>query len=420
MNKKFIRTAPKDLFLKDTLVENIFIGEYMAPAPSDFVKVYLFGLMSVEADYYIDNSIMAKQLSLDEEDVLKAWNYWEKIGVIRKINKNKDNKFDYTVEFIDQKALFYGNGISSDESFAKKSDVLDEDLVEIYKSVENITGRLLSGKEPLAILSLMEDYGATADIIVGAYQYCKKEKNKDSFSYVEKVVKNWTDKGLKTTKELEEYLSDVDKKYYQYKRIMKSLGFKRNVTEGERNIIDRWFDDMNFTIGTVLEACNKTSGISSPNINYVNKVLENWYKQANGKELKKNNESVNKNLFTPKDVAEYYQKIKRQNEEEASRKIREVYSKIPLIEKIDREIRELSMNMSRIMLSGGKYKSEDLKNKIRDLSEKKALALDENGYPLDYMDTSYRCSICQDTGTDEDGLRCKCYTKRLEELKDGK
>ena len=46
--------------------------------------------------------------------------------------------------------------------------------------------------------------------------------------------------------------------------------------------MDRWFDDMDYTIDKVLEACGKTSGISNPNINYVNKILENWHKEKNG------------------------------------------------------------------------------------------------------------------------------------------
>ena len=38
----FRREKIKDYFLLDTSVENLFINEYMAAAPGDFVKVYLF------------------------------------------------------------------------------------------------------------------------------------------------------------------------------------------------------------------------------------------------------------------------------------------------------------------------------------------------------------------------------------------
>ena len=41
----FRREKIKDNFLLDTSVENLFITEYMAVAPGDFVKVYLFAQM---------------------------------------------------------------------------------------------------------------------------------------------------------------------------------------------------------------------------------------------------------------------------------------------------------------------------------------------------------------------------------------
>ena len=50
----------------------------------------------------------------------------------------------------------------------------------------------------------------------------------------------------------------------------------QNWTEEEKRIMDHWFDDMNCSLETILEACGKTTGISNPNINYVNKVLESW------------------------------------------------------------------------------------------------------------------------------------------------
>lgn len=68
----FRREKIKDYFLLDTGVENIFINEYMAGAPGDFIKVYLFALMYAELGVDITNEDIAKQLSVEHEDVLKA------------------------------------------------------------------------------------------------------------------------------------------------------------------------------------------------------------------------------------------------------------------------------------------------------------------------------------------------------------
>ena len=81
----------KDYFQLDTSVENMFINEYMVSAPGDFVKVYLFALMYCNLGSEFTNEDIAKHLNLDYEDVLKAWTYWEKMGVIRKIKDDPDD-----------------------------------------------------------------------------------------------------------------------------------------------------------------------------------------------------------------------------------------------------------------------------------------------------------------------------------------
>ena len=79
----FIKEKTRDYFLLDTSVENIFINEYMAGAPGDFVKVYLFALMYAGLGVELTNEDIAKNLSMEHEDVLQAWNHWEKMGAVR-------------------------------------------------------------------------------------------------------------------------------------------------------------------------------------------------------------------------------------------------------------------------------------------------------------------------------------------------
>ena len=56
----FRREKIKDNFLLDTSVENLFITEYMAVAPGDFVKVYLFAQMYAGLGQEITNEELAK------------------------------------------------------------------------------------------------------------------------------------------------------------------------------------------------------------------------------------------------------------------------------------------------------------------------------------------------------------------------
>ena len=99
----FIRKRTKDFYLLDSQIENIFINEYLPAAPGDFVKVYIYGYMYAESGMEMSNALMANQLGISGKTVNDAWNYWEKLGAIRKSYRDSDGGIDFTVEFISLK-----------------------------------------------------------------------------------------------------------------------------------------------------------------------------------------------------------------------------------------------------------------------------------------------------------------------------
>ena len=268
---KFRKEPVQSCYLLDTGVENIFIHEYMVSAPGDFVKIYLVALMYTEMGEDIDQAGIAKMLSIPEEEVEKAWVYWEGMGVVRK----KDD----TIEFAVLKECLYGKKpVKEHETpVVKPSAVLEnKSLKGMYKSIERTIGRMLTGSETTEMINWMDDFGATPELIAYAYAYCMTKK-KDNVRYVGAVVKGWTSNGLTNVTEIEKYLSDNDQRHYSYKRIMQALGFTRNATEEEKRLINAWFDGLNCDMEDILNACGKTSGIPNPNINYVNKILNNQH-----------------------------------------------------------------------------------------------------------------------------------------------
>ncbi|MCB6993518.1 DnaD domain protein [bacterium 210820-DFI.6.37] len=411
----FKREQAREYYLLDTDVENIFINEYMASAPGDFVKVYLFARMYAGLSEDMDNETIARQLSLQEEDVLKAWSYWEKMGVIRKIQKPDGGKFNYQVEFINLKELLYGK----EPKKKKKTDddnmkavLSDKSVQSMFKSIERITGRIFSGAEMMEILSWINDYEAAPEIVVYAFSYCKS-RGKQNIRYVAAVVKRWVSEGLRDVLAVEEYLRNTDQRHYLYRRVFKSLGFARPATEEEMKIMDRWFDGMGYTIDKVLEACGKTSGISNPNINYVNKVLTNWYEEKTGTSADGKPRQV-----SAASVQKYYNYLRTKAEEEAQARVKEVYEKIPEIRQVEEEMNTCRMRISKVYLSGRDDKELEVKKlqkTIDSLNREKAVLLTDNDFELDYMDVHYKCGICKDTGTNDEGGRCECYSLRTRE-----
>lgn len=418
MHKDFFRKQVKEAFLFDTKVENLFISEYMVAAPGDFVKVYLFALMYSDLEENISNETIGKHLNIPIEEVLKAWTYWESLGIVKKHFINPEDKFRYKIEMINIKELIYSKNSKRKKAGTEITDktkaiLEDKTIKDMYTTIEKVTGRLLGGKEPVEIMSWITEYGATPEVVVYAYSYCIKTRKKDNSKYIGAVVKEWSMKGLSDVSKVETYLEEVDNRHYIYKRILKALGFMRNATEEEKKLIDGWIDEMGFNIDKILEACGKTTGIPNPNMNYINKILKNWH-EGTGKKPEGEKSKVN----TAPSIFKYYDKIREEAERSAQDRKNKVYEEFPRIKEIDEELRNCGMKISRIMVSeadNGKEKISALKHKADKLGEEKAYILTENNFGVNYMEVEYRCSECKDTGINDMGERCSCFKTRLDE-----
>ena len=412
----FIKGKVKDIYLLDTKIENFFINEYMPIAPAEYVKVYLFAAMYAEHDIAMTNEVIAMQLGLTEEDIQGAWNYWEEKGIIKKHYLEVVGKFNYSVEFMCLKEMIYGKTLISNSNNAlnseKKLNIDNEDIKNMFSSIEGTLSRALSSAEIEEVNSWIKDYAVTPEIIIFAFVYCA-EREKTNIKYIDKVIRGWTEKEFKTIEAVQEYLNDVDQMYYKQKRVMKALGFTRNATEAERAIIDKWFDEMKFTMERVLDACNKTAGISNPNINYVNKVLENWQKEAGNRNTDINSPvTVNQSILN-----KYYSYLRKTAEEEAEIKRKNIYAKLPKIKEIDSEIKKLSSLLSKTLIlgTGNNEEGKKIRGRIEELTGDRAVILTENNYDMNYTDVKYFCEKCNDTGMTDFGEKCTCIKQRIEE-----
>lgn len=406
----FRKEKIKDLFLLDTRVENIFINEYMASAPGDFVKVYMFARMYTGLDIEITNEEIAHHLGLDDEDVLKAWTYWERMGAVRKIKKDPNDRYRYDIEFVSLREQLYGERTKK-KPFSQEDTLpammADSSVQEMFAGIEKTLGKVISGTEMMEIMSLMNEFNAEPELIVYAYDYCAKRK-KTNIKYVSAVIRGWLEEGLRDVEAVERQLSERDKKNHLYKRVFQALGFARNATEEEKRIMDSWFDTMGFSLEKVLSACSKTSGINNPNINYVNKILTSWHEESGGRGagVKGDGEP------TAGEIKRYYEALVRKEEEEAEQRRAQVYEKVPRIKEIEDELHNLNREISRIIISDrvdGDSAVADIRSRLDSLNMEKAFLLTDNGFEMDFMDIKYRCPQCKDTGILETGEKCQCF-----------
>lgn len=421
----FKNEKTQNWYIKDTPVENIFISEHMGVAPGDFVKVYLLAQMYAGIGESVEPRIFANQLMISEAVVEEAWDYWVDNGLARKINRGSHPEDGYDIELISAKeALYCGGGIApaggaeeaaaEEESSEAADRLVDEELSQLFAEIQRILGRPLGGHEPVIIQSWLVEYDANVEMILYAYAYCVKTVGKDNVRYIDAVVKEWARLGLTDTEKIDAYLETCEQSRSLQRRVFKALGFRRNATEEEDAMMKRWFTSDGFTIEDVLSACKKTSGISNPNMNYVDKVLQSWRNEGQAGNTPVQAEPV----VNQATVKSYYEYLLQHNREVAQAHKTEVCNKMPRIGEIQAKLREVAPQITRCMIKGNKEEAASLKELQAKLREEQTSLLKKLGHPADYMEVNYTCAICKDTGLTETGERCSCYEKRLSEAKE--
>ncbi len=93
-------------------------------------------------------------------------------------------------------------------------------------------------------------------------------------------------------------------------------------------------------------------------------------------------------------------------------KTKEAYEKVPELKEIDDEINNLGLLGMRKILDKSQSQSEFTKS-MNVLIKKREKLIKDNKIDPDYNKPSYECSVCNDTGYDQNNELCQCFIKKL-------
>lgn len=125
----------------------------------------------------------------------------------------------------------------------------------------------------------LDEFKFSNDLIAFA---CSKSKNTSnpSISYIDAILRNWNDKGFKSYQDILDYDSKRSERLEIYKIIFEALGFKKAPSKEEIKTMDKWIDEMKFSMELVLHACSKSKNTSNPSINYIDAILNDWNRKG--------------------------------------------------------------------------------------------------------------------------------------------
>lgn len=103
-----------------------------------------------------------------------------------------------------------------------------------------------------------------------------------------------------------------------------------------------------------------------------------------------------------------YNRVQAQHRHLLDERTQEVYRALPRIKEISEEIASVGADSARALLSGDAEAPARARERIAALGEERRRLLQEGGYPPDFLQMTYRCPDCRDTGF-VDGRKCHCF-----------
>lgn len=225
-SKEFAQTAY-------TGVENSFIREYLAEAPGDAVKVYLYGLyLCANPDSVTSLKEFADALKLSEETIVDCFNYWEEFGLVSVVTKDP-----FTVKYLPQNAVY-----------AKPRKFKAEKYSDFSKGLQALLpDRMISTNEYSEYFTVMETYSIAPEAMLMIAKYCADRKGADiSYRYVSKVAKDFGNRGITTVEKVEKELSSYIFRTNEINKILKALSIRRAPDIDDLNLFKKWTTELSF------------------------------------------------------------------------------------------------------------------------------------------------------------------------------
>lgn len=111
-----------------------------------------------------------------------------------------------------------------------------------------------------------------------------------------------------------------------------------------------------------------------------------------------------------------YQRQQAKNQQALTQRREEIYTKFPEFSEIDAKIASASTACARgLLLDEDACTIEELRRTISQLSNRRSRILADAGYPKNYLEPTFRCPDCQDTGY-IGAQKCHCFRQAIIDL----
>ena len=267
-------------------------------ANGEYVKVYLLLLRHLNTpDSSLTISKLADWLECTEKDIIRAFNYWSKMGllvidyddtgIICGLSIGKTSELSDAVPAIRKEEIAKPTAAPKAESPLRSAVALkpdqplrsaaaenQEQLRQLYFVAEQYMGKPLSSKDIQKINYFFDTLHFSTDLIEYLIEYCVENGHK-SMHYIESVALAWSDENIKSVTEAKTSSATYNKNCYT---VLNAFGIKgRSPAAVELSYIKKWTEEYGLTLEIIVEACNRTiANTHQPDFKYTDSILKNW------------------------------------------------------------------------------------------------------------------------------------------------
>ncbi|HNW87772.1 MAG TPA: DnaD domain protein, partial [Candidatus Limiplasma sp.] len=278
---------------------NAFICEYMPSAPEGYVKVYLYGLLYAhfpQAAEGLTATALAKELGMEENDVLAAFQYWERCRIVTR-TQDQPPRFLYLSV---QQAMM-----------GRQTAPADETYMQFAQALYAIFGdkRKLYGGETQLCYEWVEQLGLPREVVLMLVQHLATTRGVNfSFKDAQKLAVELTERHIVTLEDAEQFFARSQAAWEGTQRVLRRISKFRSPTVDEIDLYLKWTKEWGFAPKAVEAACAEMTG-GDPSFKYLDSILRGVHERGNRKVTTP--EQLEKQLTREKSEAEQVREVLR-------------------------------------------------------------------------------------------------------------
>lgn len=244
-----------------TPVENRFILDYLPSAKGDFVKVYLWCLMKVNAGEAFGLEEMAQELFLTVSEVEAALRYWERRALVVRL---QDVPPKYRLYSPTQQSLKKGTPLMADDGYV----AFTENVYALFADRRKITP-----SEIALAWEWVEDIGLSQEVVLMLLTHCISQRGVQfSLKKAESLAVRMKEENVITCDDADHFLRHEQAVHEGARKVLSRMGKRRAVSQDELDLYQKWVKEWGFDKEAILDACAETTK-GDPSFKYLDGIL---------------------------------------------------------------------------------------------------------------------------------------------------